>query len=202
MIIEQILVTRMAVFCYLIGDPDSGEAALIDPGGEVDKILKMVETHSLRVRWVINTHGHHDHTSGNLEVIRRTQATLVINEADVSMLDPTLVKNLESGQGPGALRLVKDADEIAIGKLKLKVIATPGHTRGGICLYMEGRLFTGDTLFTEGVGRTDLPGGSGKQLMHSIRTRILIFPDDTVIFPGHHYGQHRTSTVKEQRSYF
>jgi len=201
MIIEQILVTQMAVFCYLIGDPVSGEAVLIDPGGEVEKIFKVVEKHKLKVRWVINTHGHYDHTTGNEEVLKRTKATLVIHQADSGMLDKTLVKNLQSGKG-GSIHYVKDGDEIALGKHKLKVIGTPGHTRGGICLYHDGRLFTGDTLFTEGVGRTDLPGGSGKDLLNSIRTRILTLPDETVILPGHHYGRNKTSTVKEQKQYF
>jgi glyoxylase-like metal-dependent hydrolase (beta-lactamase superfamily II) len=202
MIIEQILVTQMVVFCYLVGDPVSGEAALIDPGGELDKIFKVVEKHKLKVRWVINTHGHGDHTGGNRGALERTGATLVVHQADAQMLDRSLVEKPGSGKGPGSIRFVKDGDEIEIGKHKLKVLATPGHTKGGICLLLDDKLFTGDTLFTEGVGRTDLPGGSGKELMNSIRTKILSLPDETRIYPGHHYGTHRTSTVKEQKRYF
>ena len=117
MIIEQILVTNMMVFCYLIGDPASGEAILIDPGGEIGKVFKVVEKHKLKVRWIINTHGHYDHTGGNAEALERSGATLVIHKADVSMLDKSLVKRLESGKG-GNIRTVEDGDEIELGKHK------------------------------------------------------------------------------------
>lgn len=199
MVIEQILVSYMAVFCYLVGDEATGEAALIDPADDFERIFEKVAAQKLKVRFVINTHGHPDHTSGNEAVLKRTGATLVIHEADAAMLERGFLKELKD---KNALRLVKDGDAIRIGKLTLEVLGTPGHTRGGICLHAPGHLFTGDTLFTEGVGRTDLPGGSERTLLDSIRKKILELPDDTHIWPGHDYGRQKRSTVKEQKKFF
>jgi len=100
------------------------------------------------------------------------------------------------------LNLLHDGDLIAFGSAKLKVIHTPGHSPGSICLYCEGNLFTGDTLFTEGMGRTDFKGGCGETIIKSIKSRILSLPDDTIIWPGHHYGRFPVSNVKEQKKYY
>ncbi len=206
MIIEQILVTGMAVFCYLIGDEKTAEAALIDPAGDFDLIFSAVNKHGLKVSMVINTHGHFDHTSGNDHIIKKTGAALLIHELEAKSLGSfinRIMSRFTGGKGsPPPVRLLRDGDTVEIGSVKLKVIHTPGHTEGGICLYTKGHVFTGDTLFTEGMGRTDLPGGSHKKIMESITKKILTLPDDTIIWPGHHYGRFPKSTVAEQKRYY
>ncbi|HPJ37440.1 MAG TPA: MBL fold metallo-hydrolase [Spirochaetota bacterium] len=206
MIIEQILVTNMAVFCYLIGDESSGEAALIDPAGDFDFIFEKVKKHSLTVNKVINTHGHFDHTSGNDYIIKKTGAQLLIHETELGKLDSItnrLMSRMVGGKGsPKPFQTLHDGDSISIGNIDLKVIHTPGHTEGSICLYTPGHIFTGDTLFTEGMGRTDLAGGSHREIMNSIKKKILTLPGNTVIWPGHHYGRFPKSTVKEQKRFY
>ncbi len=196
----------MAVFCYLIGDEKSREGALIDPAGDFDLIFEEVERHGLSITKVINTHGHFDHTSGNDFVIQKTGAALLIYETEVKKLNSIsnrLLSRVVGGKGsPLPLTTLTDGDVIAIGDISLRVIHTPGHTEGGICLYTPGHVFTGDTLFTEGMGRTDLPGGSYHEIMNSIKNRILSLPDETIIWPGHHYGRFPHSTVAEQKRYY
>ncbi len=206
MIIEQILVTNMAVFCYLLGDEQSKEGILIDPAGEHDKIFKFVTKHGLSIKYIINTHGHFDHTSGNDEAMKRTGATLLIHERDIPKLAGLTSRFFSRAIGgktsPKPGRSLADGDAISFGSHMLKVIHTPGHSEGGISLYLPGHVFTGDTLFTEGMGRTDLQDGSMDEIMNSIRNKILTLPDDTVIWPGHHYGIRPTSTVREQKKFY
>lgn len=206
MIIEQILVTPMAVFCYLVADKKNGEGALIDPAGDFDRIFAAVERHSVKVKWVINTHGHFDHTSGNDHVMKRTGAGLLIHELDApklgSISSRVLSRFVGGKKSPAPVSLLKDGDVVDFGGASLQVMHTPGHSEGSISLYAPGHVFTGDTLFTEGMGRTDLGDGSMKKIMDSIRGRILSLPDDTVIWPGHHYGRNPYSTVREQKKYY
>lgn len=206
MILEQILVTNMVVFCYLVADEATRTAALIDPAGDFDLIFDAINKHNVTVTKVINTHGHFDHTSGNDFIIKQTGAELLIHELEAkslrSMVNRVLSRINGGTRSPDPVRLLKDGDVIEIGSVKLKVIHTPGHTEGSICLYTPGHVFTGDTLFTEGMGRTDLPGGSYKKIMESITKKILALPDDTIIWPGHHYGRFPKSTVREQKRYY
>lgn len=205
MIIEQLRVTGMDVFCYLLVCNTTKEAVLIDPAGDIDKIMGAVQQHNAAVRYVINTHGHFDHTSGNEKIIALTNAGLLIHHAEAAQLTGVinrLMARLHNGSAsPNPVRTLNDGDSITFGNETLEVMNTPGHTKGSICLYTPGHIFTGDTLFTEGMGRTDLPGGSHKQIMESIR-RILSLPDDTVVWPGHDYGRFPKSTVAEQKRYY
>lgn len=206
MIIEQIQVTPMAVFCYLVADKKGGSGILIDPAGDFEKIFEKIRKHNITITYIINTHGHFDHTSGNNYIMKKTGAPLLIHKADVSKLGSITSKLLSrfiGGKGsPQPFGYLEDGDEVPVGNIKLKVIHTPGHSAGCICLYTKGHIFTGDTLFTEGMGRTDLGDGSQKEIMISIRNKILALPDDTVIWPGHNYGRFPTSTVKEQKKYY
>jgi glyoxylase-like metal-dependent hydrolase (beta-lactamase superfamily II) len=204
MIIEQILVTGMAVFCYLIADEKTGDAILIDPAGDFDLINEKIKKHSAKIRYIVNTHGHYDHTSGNEYMLKSTGASLLIHESDFPHLRSFSKDDAAPFNNPGnrKILLLKHNDIIKLGTTSIKVLNTPGHTSGGISLYADGNIFTGDTLFTEGVGRTDLPGGSQKELVKSIIEKILSLPDNTVIWPGHHYGRKPSSTVKEQKKYF
>ncbi|HQL42440.1 MAG: MBL fold metallo-hydrolase [Spirochaetes bacterium] len=205
MIIEQLLVSPMDVFCYLLVCPITKEAVLIDPAADFDTIMQAIHKHNAHVKYIINTHGHFDHTSGNDSMMKLTGAELLIHENDVRQLTGItnrLMSHINRGSAsPKPLHTVKEGDTIIFGNEKLTVLHTPGHTPGGICLYSPGNIFTGDTLFTEGMGRTDLPGGSYQQIMESIY-RILSLPDDTVVWPGHHYGRFPKSTVAEQKRYY
>ncbi len=206
MIIEQIQVTSMDVFCYLVADKKNGEGILIDPAGDFELIFNAVNKQNVKVKYIINTHGHFDHTSGNREVAERTGAGILIHEGDsgqLKSLHNKLFSRFLGGKGsPGPVSLLADGDIIEVGEMKLKVIHTPGHSPGCICIYTEGNLFTGDTLFTEGMGRTDLPGGSYKQIIESITGKILSLPDSTIIWPGHNYGRNPSSTVAEQKNFY
>lgn len=206
MIIEQILVGQMAVFCYLVGNPESGEALLIDPASDFNKINEFIERYGLHITKIINTHGHFDHTSGNSYFTKNTGAELCIHEYDSGYLNRKinrLAAFIKGGRGvKHKIRLLKDGDRLNVGTHQVEVIHTPGHTRGSICLLCNGNLFTGDTLFTEGMGRTDFADGSEKQIMESIKNRILTLPDDTMIWPGHHYGRFPVTTVREQKRYY
>lgn len=206
MIIEQVLVGPMAVFCYILGDEDSGEALLIDPASNFDKIDLIIKKLNLNITKIINTHGHFDHTTGNRYFVKKYGAALYIHENDAPILKSginRLMGLLKGGRGKALTpQFLGDGDLITLGAERISVIHTPGHTPGSICLYWKGNLFTGDTLFTEGFGRTDFRGGSEKDIMESIRNKILSLPDDTVIWPGHHYGRFPISTVQEQKRYY
>ena len=206
MIIEQILVTSMAVFCYLVADKKTKEGVLIDPAGDLDRVFSIVNKHAVTIKYVINTHGHFDHTSGYESVVQKTGAQLLIHEKDrknlTSLTNRFLSKTIGGKTSPQPTVGLKDGDYISFGSQRLKVIHTPGHSEGSICLYTPGHVFTGDTLFTEGMGRTDLFNGSMTKIMDSIRNKILALPDDTIIWPGHHYGARPTSTVREQKKYY
>jgi hydroxyacylglutathione hydrolase len=197
--IQQIRVRRMSLFAYLVGDPHSRTAALVDPAFETDVILSRTAAAGYRVTAVINTHGHPDHTAGNAAVKKATGADILIHQADARALAGTggrLFARVLGGRGsPPPDRLLADGDTITMGSAAIRVIHTPGHTPGGICLNWPGHLITGDTLFVGGVGRTDLPGGNATQLLASIRSRILTLPPDTIVWPGHDYGPAPRSTV-------
>lgn len=196
----------MSVFCYLLGDEESREAVLVDPSSDFEKINAVVDKHNFKITKVINTHGHFDHIGGNRYYFKKTGARLFIHEADYYLLGTKVNRFIEFLKGGRYIKqeieLLHDGDIIRIGSLNVKVIHTPGHSPGSICLYYDGNLFTGDTLFTEGMGRTDFSGGCGETIMKSINNRILTLPDDTIIWPGHHYGRFPVSTVREQKKYY
>ncbi len=204
MVVRQMLVGNMAVFCYMIQDIATNTCALIDPAFETQKILAQVREAGCTVTHLINTHGHSDHTCGNATIIKETGARLYIHKADAKKLGSLISKGvtrvLGGGPSPAADVLLTDGRKIEIGETSLEVIHTPGHTPGGICLYGGGNLFTGDSLFVGAVGRTDLPGGSSRQLVDSIRQRLYTLPDDTKVYPGHHYGDNPVSTIGEQKT--
>ena len=203
MIIKQILLSRMDTFCYLIGDEATKTCALIDPAFETQKILSIVEQEGYRVTHLINTHGHSDHSAGNAAILSATQAKLYLHHAEVrriSGLANSAFSRMMGGKGsPPPDVLLKDNDVIDIGETQLTVIHTPGHTPGGICLFAPGHVFTGDTLFVEAVGRTDLPGGSAEQLLDSIRKKLYTLPEETRVWPGHDYGPTPYSTIGHEK---
>jgi len=202
--IIQMLVGQMAVFAYVVGCEKTGEALVIDPAGDEDEILAEVAKHGLSLKKIANTHAHADHTCGNFRLKQQTGATVIIHEDDARLMTGARAVQFSQMLGctptPPADQMVQDGDVITVGEeVKLKVIHTPGHSPGCMCLYTPGNLFTGDTLFVGGVGRTDLPGGSWSQMLASIENRILTLPEDTIVWPGHHYGHAPRSTVKQEK---
>lgn len=195
MILETIVVTQMEANCYVLGCQRTKEAIVIDPGGDYEKVKRRIEENGLKVKCIVNTHGHIDHIGANAEF----GVPVWIHRLDADFLrDPA--KSLSAAFGglyisPPPSRLLEDGDEVKFGEISLRVIHTPGHTPGGISLKYDDIVFTGDTLFCGGVGRTDFPYSSEDLLFESIRERLLIFDDKTVIYPGH--GP--SSTIGEER---
>lgn len=181
MIIRQLDVGHMDNFCYLVGCEKTRKAVVIDPGAEVDRIVSEAHKDGLVIQYIVNTHGHGDHTAGSARLKALTGANIIIH-------------TLEAAAVPQADILLSGDQELKVGEITFKVFHTPGHTPGGICLYAEGNLFTGDTLFVGDSGRTDLTGGHRPTLAASIR-RLMTLPDDTVVWPGHDYGPTSSSTI-------
>jgi glyoxylase-like metal-dependent hydrolase (beta-lactamase superfamily II) len=181
MIILQIEVGAMDNFSYVVGCEKTRKALVIDPAFEVERIVRKAEQSNLEIELIVSTHGHGDHTAGNAELKEITGAKIMIHTLDAgNSIQPDI-------------RLAGDTT-FKVGDITFEVIHTPGHTPGGICLYAEGNLFTGDTLFVGDSGRTDLFGGHRPTLGASIR-RLMQFPDDTVVWPGHNYGPTPASTI-------
>lgn len=193
----------LLVNTYLVVCEDSGEALLIDPGGDSPELSARLRQEGWRLRWIVNTHGHADHIAGNELWAAATGAQIVIHRLDWEFFRTPAMQAAARAEGfPPLIRadvLVEDGDQIALGGDFARVLHTPGHTPGGICLLFPGHLFTGDTLFVEAAGRTDLPGASLTQLIASLEEKIMPLPDETRIWPGHDYGETPTSTLGEEK---
>jgi glyoxylase-like metal-dependent hydrolase (beta-lactamase superfamily II) len=203
MFVKQMQVGHMAVFAYLVGDTITGDALVIDPADDVKGIIAETKKNNLRINYIVNTHGHVDHIGGNAEMQNATAAKIVVHEDDAFMLTETpamMLKMFGAKPSPPADILVKDGNIISVGNVSLKVIHTPGHSPGGISLYSPGYVFTGDTLFVEAVGRTDLPGGSWQTMYKSIQEKLFCLPENTKVMPGHNYGRTPTSTIGHEKN--
>ncbi len=185
--VVRLAVGPLATNCYILSS--GGELAVIDPGGDPDRILVKVEEAGGTVKYVINTHGHIDHVSANPQVMDATGAELLIHELDAAMLgEPDL--NLASLMGFAVepvvpTRTLAEGDEVVVGEERMKVIHTPGHTPGGICLIGDGFAFTGDTLFLDSIGRTDFPGGSDEEMKASLLRLQTLLSKEAMLYPGH-----------------
>lgn len=178
-----------AVNCYIVYSSQTREAVVVDPGGDVNTILKTIEDNNLVVKKIILTHGHGDHIGAVMDLKVELDVPVYIHEDDLIMLQDADI-NLSSSMAIGAVEikadgLLKDGDRINIGSDIMEVIHTPGHTPGCISLKIGGYLFSGDTLFKGSIGRTDLVGGDYTEIIKSIKEKLMILSDDVVVLPGH-----------------
>ena len=192
MIIDGLVVGPLASNCYIVGSESNKEGMLIDPGAEAVVILKKVNDLELDIKYIVLTHGHIDHVAALKEIKEATGAEVAIHADDARSLQGQSFFAEQFGLSyqvpPSPDRLLKDGDSIDISDLHFLVLHTPGHSPGGICLLGQGVVFSGDTLFNYGIGRYDLPGGDYNQLMKSIDTKLMVLPDETIVYPGHGPG--------------
>ena len=187
--VDTLVVGPIEENCYVLKDEETNEGVIIDAGDNGQEILAYVKDNGIDVKLLVNTHGHWDHI-GAADVLRDALgAQLAIHREDAPMLtaseEEMAVYSVFVGKKKPAEILLEDGDVINFGKSSLKVIHTPGHTKGGICLYGGGCLFSGDTLFASSVGRTDLPGGDYHEILHSVNVALAQVADETKVYPGH-----------------
>jgi len=187
-ILERLVVGPLASNCYIVGSEVTREGMIIDPGDEAEQILEKIKDLQLDIKFIVLTHGHIDHIGAVREVSEATGAEVCVHTDDAQSLKGWRMGGILGSSYPALPppdRLLKDGDSIDISDLHFLVLHTPGHTPGGICLLGQGVVFTGDTLFNYGIGRTDLPGGSHSQLLNSLHTKLMVLPNDTIVYPGH-----------------
>ena len=181
--VHQIEVGNMQNFTYILEDEDTGEAIILDPSWNLDEIQKVITRHDLKVKYIVNTHHHFDHTLGNEAIAKETDAKILQHEASTLKHDITLV----------------DEQKIKFGNSQLTVFHTPGHSKDSICLVGDGKIFTGDTLFVGNCGRVDLPGGSAQELYHSLFDILYKMDENLVLYSGHNYGSTPISTLANEK---
>jgi hydroxyacylglutathione hydrolase len=170
-------------FSYLIADEASGEAVVVDPSFNIDAIILVLKDQNFNPKYVIDTHGHSDHTAGNEGLRSAFHSKIVAHKLSQVNKDISVV----------------GGDTIRVGTITIKVLHTPGHTPDSICLLTDGKLLTGDTLFVGECGRTDLPGGSAKDMYNSLLQKIAKLDDNLEVYPGHDYGPHPNSTIAKEK---
>lgn len=201
LVLEHLTVGPLQSNCFILGDEESGEAVVIDPGGDGEMILKAISRKSWKVTAILNTHAHFDHIAANAIVKNGTGAPLMAPKDDSPFMAQAHVSarmyGLEVDSSPEADRLLDDGDSIMLGNEKIQVVSTPGHTPGGATFVTSIGVFPGDSIFAGSIGRTDLPGGDYDTLISSIRKQILSLDDDTPVYPGHGPA----TTVGRERSH-
>lgn len=182
--VHQIQVGAMQNFTYILEDEETSEGIIIDPSWDLEKLEQVISRNNIKIKFIVNTHHHFDHTLGNEAVKKITGAPIIQHS------ESTLKHDIS----------VKTGDAIVFGNSKLTVIHTPGHSKDSMCLVGDGKIFSGDTLFVGNCGRVDLPGGSASELYDSIFDKLYRLDDDLVLYSGHNYGSTPISTIGEQKS--
>jgi glyoxylase-like metal-dependent hydrolase (beta-lactamase superfamily II) len=204
MIFETIVTGALETNTYLVGDEETRDVIVIDPGGDVAAIAARLAELKLRLKAIVNTHGHFDHVSGNRALVEATDAPLLVHKDDAPLLEvaeeaaDAFAVRAENSPPPSGF--LEEGEDLTVGRYRFSVVHTPGHSRGSVTLIGEGKAFCGDLVFYGSVGRTDFPGGSEEILRDSIRRRIMTLPDDTVLYPGH--GPETTVGLEKQQNPF
>lgn len=191
MIVGCLVVGPIAANCYIVGDDQTREGVIIDAGEDADRILGVVNENKLTIHYIIGTHGHFDHNGAVAKLKSELSCEFLLHEADLSFVEEAKRSAWDWGFSiddvPPPDRFIEDGDELKVGGLTFRVLHTPGHSPGGVCLLeeSEGVVFTGDSLFFGSIGRTDFRQGSLKELTRSIKTKLYTLPDDTLVYPGH-----------------
>jgi hydroxyacylglutathione hydrolase len=182
--VMQFLVGQMANFTYILVDEETGKAALIDPSWNLEKVFYTLKKNSWKLEYIINTHSHFDHVLGNEQVSAATGAKIIQHKSS------PLEKQIQ----------VDDGETIKLGKIAIRVLHTPGHSKDSICLIANGKLvFTGDTLFIGNCGRTDLPGSDPVEMYDSLLNKVATLDESLIVYPGHDYGPTPTSTINAEK---
>ena len=202
MIHEVLPVGMLACNCSIVGDEATGEAVVIDPGDEVERVQEILTRHGLKAKYIVATHAHIDHVAGIEKLQRASGAAVLMHEGDLPLYQNLTVQAAWLGVRPPGMvevdQFLREGDALRWGSLQLEVLHTPGHSPGSLSLHLPGehrRIFSGDTLFQGSIGRTDLWGGSFDQILRSIQESLLRFPDETPVFPGHGLA----TTIGEER---
>jgi glyoxylase-like metal-dependent hydrolase (beta-lactamase superfamily II) len=182
--VHQIQVGNMQNFTYVVEDDDTNEGIVIDPSWDLDQIEQIITRNNLKIKYIVNTHHHFDHTMGNEALAKSIGVKIIQHEASELAHDIT----------------VKDGDVINFGNSELRVLHTPGHSKDSICLIGDGKIFSGDTLFVGNCGRIDLPGGSAKELYHSLFDVLHSLDENLILYSGHNYGPSATSTIGKEKT--
>jgi hydroxyacylglutathione hydrolase len=188
-LVKRLVVGSLSANCYIVGGKAAGEGMVIDPGGNAEEIYREIRDSGLDITTIVLTHGHSDHIAALRDIQDKTGAEVAIHIEDADFLEGYGSVSSQFGisyrtpHPPD--RLLREGDNIDIGDTRFTVIHTPGHTPGSICLLTGDKVFTGDTLFRRGIGTTLMPGSSRPQLIDSIRTKLMVLPDSTIIYPGH-----------------
>ncbi len=192
---------QMANFMYLIGDPETRQAVVVDPAWDVAGLLDVADADGYKVTAALVTHYHPDHVGGDLfgldieglaQLLARAPVPIYVNKHEADGLKAV------TGVSETDLRRVDEGDTLSLGGRELRFLHTPGHTPGSQCFLLGNRLIAGDTLFVQGCGRVDLPGGDPEAMYHTLTGKLAKLPADTILFPGHHYGPTPTSTIGDE----
>ncbi|MBN1191019.1 MAG: MBL fold metallo-hydrolase [Dehalococcoidales bacterium] len=202
--ITRLVVGALSANCYIVGSKKTGKGLVIDPGGNEKEIIRVINESYLEIQTIVLTHGHADHLAALYDIQRHTGAEVAIHRADGQSIrghgEYSMMFGISFRTPASPPRLLDEGEIIQTGDMRLKVIHTPGHTPGSICLQMDNRVFTGDTLMHRGIGTTLMPGSSRRQLIDSIHRRLMVLPDDTVIYPGH--GRQTTIAAERRHNPF
>ena len=184
----------MENFVYFIGDKDMGDVVVVDPAWDAKFLLEEAKKNNLKIKAALVTHGHFDHTNGVEDLLKALDIPIYINEYEADFFNQYEIK-----WGSENVKKTKSGDKLKIGSVEIEFVHTPGHTPGSQCFLIHNHLVSGDTLFINGCGRCDLPGGNVEQMFDTIYNKLMRMPDDTLIFPGHNYADKKSDELKNQK---
>lgn len=195
--VKKMPVGMYAANCYILIEEESKVGCIVDPGGDADFVMEEAEKSNIDIKFILLTHGHVDHVGAVSTIKKKLNIPVYISKEDKELMNKNQMVFGEMWNETPEDKEIKDGDILELGNLKIKCIATPGHTPGGMCFLVENVVFTGDTLFYSSIGRTDFPGGNHRQLISSINNKLMVLKDDIIVLPGHE----RDSIIRFEREH-